>query len=264
LKRVTLFAKGNVDVHDSLHSCRVAGERVWNGVNEIVRSRHPGATVRVRHETATRSDALLGANGVIPPDLAERALALGPYRAEQQFSARLFTSDADAIVLSILPDIATTLIMRHRRLGYLLYPHDAAAWSPDDAAWLTREFARIPPLDAAASMANHGRIIARIRETSDAPILIYNLSPVIPGERAHCFQGLEDALATRIRRFNLALIELSEATGVSIIDVETIVARAGADRVKLDSYHLTGQGYRLVAEDVVRVLDELGVFDEAR
>ena len=36
-------------------------------------------------------------------------------------------------------------------------------------------------------------------------------------------------------------------------------ARAGADRLKVDAMHLTPEGYRLVAEEVVRILGELGV-----
>ena len=68
-----------------------------------------------------------------------------------------------------------------------------------------------------------------------------------------------DTFATRIRRFNLGLADLSERTGVSIIDVDSLLARAGADRLKLDALHLTAEGYRLVAEEVVRVLEDLGL-----
>ncbi|HEY5410217.1 MAG TPA: hypothetical protein VIJ94_05760, partial [Caulobacteraceae bacterium] len=71
-----------------------------------------------------------------------------------------------------------------------------------------------------------------------------------------------DSLAVRIRRFNLMLMDLSRQTGVSIVDVDSIVAKAGADRVKLDFNHLTGEGNRLVAEEVVRVLEDYGLFDD--
>jgi lysophospholipase L1-like esterase len=91
------------------------------------------------------------------------------------------------------------------------------------------------------------------------PILIYNVSPVVPGENAHCLQGLGETYSTRCRRFNLGLAELSEEVGISIVDVDSIIARAGADTLKIDAMHLTPDGYRLVAEEVVRVLDDLGV-----
>jgi lysophospholipase L1-like esterase len=51
---------------------------------------------------------------------------------------------------------------------------------------------------------------------------------------------------------------------VSIVDVDTIIGRAGADEFKLDAMHLTPEGYRLVAEEVVRVLGDLGVMPTVR
>ena len=111
-------------------------------------------------------------------------------------------------------------------------------------------------------MQNLAAIVERIRQTRDVPILVYNLSPVIPGDFVHCYLGLDETYATRIRRFNLALIELSQAIGISIVDLEAIVARHGADTLKLDAMHLTAEGYRRVAEEVVRILNDLGVFDD--
>jgi hypothetical protein len=57
------------------------------------------------------------------------------------------------------------------------------------------------------------------------------------------------------------LAELSEDLGISIVDVESILARAGADKLKVDAMHLTADGYRLVAEEVVKILVDLGVIE---
>jgi hypothetical protein len=65
----------------------------------------------------------------------------------------------------------------------------------------------------------------------------------------------------RVRRFNLALAELSAQLGFSVVDVERIAACAGADRIKVDLPHLTPEGWKLVAEEVVRILEERGCFD---
>jgi lysophospholipase L1-like esterase len=260
-KRLTIFAKGNVDLHDSLHSCVIAGERHWNGINDVVRLRHPGKLIRLKHETWTRSDALLQADGVVPAALAPRPLALGSYSVESQFSTAIFSFDADAFVLSIMPDAATCLL-KHRDAGFLFYPAETAGWSAEDRRWLKTEFYSLPLMDLAESAANLKRIVARIRARTDAPILIYNLSPIVPGQIVHCLQGLGDTFATRIRRFNLALADLSERTGVSIIDVDEILARAGADRLKVDAMHLKPEAYQLIAQEVVRVLEDLGVLDE--
>jgi hypothetical protein len=59
----------------------------------------------------------------------------------------------------------------------------------------------------------------------------------------------------------LGLLELSTRHDFSIVDVERIVASAGAERLKIDLVHLTPDGLRLVAEEVVRILEERGCFD---
>lgn len=123
------------------------------------------------------------------------------------------------------------------------------------------EFEPLGILDVGQSIANFRHIIDKIRLRTEAPILIYNVSPVVPGETVHCLQGLGETYSTRIRRFNLALAELSEETGVSIIDVDTLLARAGADRLKLGAIHLTPEAYELLAEEVVRVLEDLNIFE---
>lgn len=261
--RLTIFVKGNLDVKNSLHSYVQGKKVVWNGVNEIVRARYPGAAVHVQHETWTRSDALLASDSVVPEEIQTRNLALAPYTGLAQFSQKLFNVECAAIVLSIQPDLTTSLL-RSRRGGYLFYPNQSNTWSSDDKDWMHENFERLGPLTPEASMQNFHQIIEKIRLRSQAPILIYNVSAVVPGEDIHSYEGMEDSFTTRIRRFNLGLVELSQRTGVSIIDVDRIVARAGADKLKSDALHLTAEGYELIAEEVVRVLDDYGCFPAAK
>lgn len=260
--RLTIFAKGNLDVRDSLIAFRIGGDVKWNGVNETVRPRFPDTTVRVRHEVFSRSDALLAANGSVPPRLLEWRPPLGPFSIENQFSTALFEAAYDIVVLSIQSDVMTSLA-RHRRDGFLFHPYNRETWPAEDKHRLSQDFERSAMLDVETSMANFDRIIERIRARSSAPILVYNVSAVVPGELVHSHRGVEGALSTRIRQFNLGLVALSQRTGISIVDVDSIVARAGADRVKLDPIHLTAEGCRLVAEEVTRVLDDLGCFAPA-
>jgi hypothetical protein len=252
-----IFAKGNLDLRDSLHSHKLGGTLLWNGINELLRTRRPASRVHLQHETWSRSDALLAATGTAPATLLQQDLPLAPFSPQSQFSRALFETDADVIALSIQPDVFSRLA-RHRREGFLFYPHRNSTWSPEQKSWLREACSAEDFLDVETSMANFARIIARIRERSEAAILIYNLSSVIPGERIHSHQGLDELFSTRIRRYNLGLIELSQRTGISIIDVDGLLARAGAERLKIDAIHLKGEGSRLVAEEVARVLDDLG------
>ena len=112
-----------------------------------------------------------------------------------------------------------------------------------DRAWLQSNYEASGLLSVDAAMNNLAAIVAKIREHSEIPILIYNLSPIIPGDQIHCHAGLGETFASRIRKFNLALEQLSENSGISIIDVDTVVARHGADALKLDAVHLKPQGY---------------------
>jgi len=258
LGRLTIFAKGNLDVRDSLHSLKLGGRLVWNGVNEIVRDRFPETVVRLRHETWNRSDALLDAEGEAPSDLNGRALPLGAHPIAAQFSRALFDTDADVIILSVQPDLMIPLV-RHRARGYSFFPNHWDAWSAQDKAWLREEFDPVQALDASSSMSNFAGVIERLQSRTTAPILIYNFSSVVPGEAVHTHAGLGDIFSTRVRRFNLALIDLAQQTGISIIDVDTVLARAGADRLKLDAAHLNAEGCRLVAAEVVRVIEDLGL-----
>jgi hypothetical protein len=191
--------------------------------------------------------------------VAERALPLGVYPLTSQFSDALFTTDADAVILSILGDTATALY-RHREDGYQFYAADSETWNASDREWLKARFIRTGLLDVAQSMDRLTKIVEKIRShREDVPILIYNVSPIIPGEVVYNYQGLDETYSTRCKRFNLALTDLSQETGISIVDVDTIIARSGADRLKVDAMHLTPEGYRLVAEEVVRILGDLGI-----
>jgi hypothetical protein len=238
---------------------RLGGALAWNGVNEIVRARFPECTLRIRHELYTRSDALLMATGAVAEELEARRALLEPYVPEVQFSAALFETKADAYVLSIQPDIMTALY-RHKSGGYVLYPSNQESWPAADRNWLQGNFSFLGMLDVESAMRNLERIIGRIRSTNDAPILVYNVSSVVPGESVRNYAEFPESLSARIRRFNLGLIDVSERTGISIVDVDTLVARAGADRTKIDTLHLTPEGARLVANEFVDALEELDLF----
>ncbi len=256
MARLKLFVKGNVDVHDCLHSCRVGGKVVWNGLNDVVRPRYPGVSIQARHEISAGFIAILEANGVIPDEVAERAHLQGRHWNAGLYSEAIYAAAADAIVLSIQPDLQAPLY-RHRRLGYLFYADEPSRWPGPHRRWLAEAFTPLGPPDVTRSVSAFERLHERLRRHTEAPILVFNISTAVPGDRLHCFQGFEDILSTQIRRYNLALIELSARLGISVIDVDGVLARAGAERLQVDATHLTPEGYRLVAEEVVRVLADL-------
>jgi hypothetical protein len=258
-----IFAKGNVDVHDSLLWSRVNGVVEWNGINQTLRARHPGTLARIKHETCTRLD-LIPLPGEVPqrepPASVAQRLPGGSHPIDRQQRTALFDAPADVVVLS-LQSAATNALVRHRRDGWLLLPDEIESWGPEPRAFLESEceFAGLADLDF--TMQRLEQLILAIEGRLGAQVLVYNLSPVTPGERTHCWLGALDSLALRVQRFNIRLAELSAQLGFSIVDVDRLVACAGADRLKVDQFHLSAEGWRLVAEEVVRILEDRGCLD---
>lgn len=258
-----IFARGNVDVRDSLLWSKVGGELQWNGINEVLRVRHPGVVAKVRHETCARLDLLPLPGEVLlaPPETLARSLpSPGAHPIDRQHRSALFEGPAEIVILSV-QSFATNALVRHKREGWLLLPDELQAWDADSRAFLQRECvnAGLAPIEPALRRLEE--LIVAIEEQLGAHVLVYNLSPVLPGDRTHCWLGAEDSLQLRARRFNLGLADLSARLGFSVVDVERIAACAGAERLKVDLFHLTGEGWRLVAEEVVRILEERGCFD---
>lgn len=259
MARLTIFAKGNGDLRDSLIARREGDAVAWNGINVTIGQAHPGWRAHVRHETLGRSDALLAAGDAVPDGLRDRPLPLGAYPAQSQFSTRLFADSADVVILSLQPEVTNALAC-HRGDGHLLCPHGIDGWEDAVRHRFAADYRPVPLLEPEQSMANLGRIIARLRAAGSPQILIYNLSPIVPWERVHNHAGLGESLSTRIRRFNLALVELSRETGVSIVDVDAVLAREGAAWLKVNVVQLNAAGCRIVAREVVRILADLGCF----
>jgi hypothetical protein len=259
---IRIFARGNTDVRDSLLWSRVGGVLEWNGINEVLRARHPGVIAKVRHETCARIDLipLPGETLPSPPEELARRLPCGVHPAARQHRSALFDAPADAVIFSLQSAVLSSLV-RHRRDGWLLLPDDFDSWDAASRAWLESqcENAGLAPIEPI--LRRLAQLIGAVQERLGAPVLVYNLSPVIPGERTHCWLGAEDALGLRVRRFNVGLVDLSMRQDFSIVDVDRVLACAGAERLKVDMVHLKAEGLRLVAEEVVRILEERGCFD---
>ena len=259
---IRIFARGNTDVRDSLLWSRIGGVLEWNGINAVLRARHPGVIAKVRHETCARIDLipLPGETLPSPPEELARRLPSGAHPIARQHRSALFDAPADAVIFSLQSAVLSSLV-RHRRDGWLLLPDAFDTWDTASRSWLESECENAGPAPIEPTLRRLERLIGAVQERLGAPVLVYNLSPVIPGERTHCWVGAEDALGLRVRRFNLGLLELSTRHDFSIVDVERIAACAGAERLKIDMVHLTPEGLRLVAEEVVRILEDRGCFD---
>ena len=256
MSRLQIFLKGNSDIADALFGCEDA-HGAWGGLNEAFRTAGITQRVRVVHETAIRSAALLATSGAVPDALSHLDMAW-PYSAESQFSNRIFETAADAFVLSLQADLNGKLA-RHRASGALFSPHTLKGDQAALRAWLRAECDVLGLMSADEAMVDLGNVIDRIRARSAAPILLFNLSESIPGDRSYSLGSLAETLPMRIKRFNLAAMELTRRPGVYIVDVNRIVAEHGAKVLKLDAVRVNSIGSRLLAEEVLRIFAETGL-----
>lgn len=259
MTRVRLFAKANSDVADALFGCTDMHGH-WGGLNQHFRESGLPHRMRLFHETAIGSQALLAARGEVPEALCGLGM-VATYSLASQFSTRVFDVAADAVVLSLQGDINVKL-MRHKASGALFYP--AALERPDaqTKAWLRAECEPVPPRPVAEAVADLGQVIDRIQAVWPAhPVLVFNLSEIVPGDRTFSFCGVEDSLARRIKQFNLAAMELTRRPGVALVDVNRILAERGALALKLDAVRVTSAGSALIAAEVARLLAKLGVIE---
>src|SRR5260370_28167657 len=162
---VRIFAKGNVDVRDSLLWSRVGGVLEWNGINDVLRERQPGVVARIKHETCTRLDLipLPGETPLAPPEAIARLLPSGSHPIERQHRTSLFDAPVDVVLLS-LQSAATNALVRHRRDGWLLLPDDLESWDPESRAYLERECEYAGLASIEATLDRLARLWAAVEE----------------------------------------------------------------------------------------------------
>lgn len=208
----------------------------------------PGAPACVARQAPAESDL-----PDAPPSSARALL-------DAQFGGRLWQCAPDIIILSLLPDLCYSLWQNSRTGRWLaLPPEDGDGWHiPLAQAGYTE--AGLPT--AAQFRAALLDLIQAIKERLDAHVLVFNASSIIPGDRTFRFFQQPDTPALRIHKFNLALIDVSIAEGISIIDVDRLVADAGG--VQQVSAPLTYRPavQQALAQEALRVLEDIGFFEE--
>ena len=113
------------------------------------------------------------------------------------------------------------------------------------------------PEDVQAGMA---ALVERVQAASGAHVLVANV----------CTYGASDDPGSngtpsprlQLRRLNLALMELSQNLGISILDVDRLMTELGAARTCPQPFHLSPAGAASVAEEAARVLADYGFFED--
>jgi hypothetical protein len=264
-ERLGIYINGNDDITDSVLSVSEGGRKIDRGLRDWLQEQYNGAfDVELVHEPSGRSDLLLQQLEMesLPRDLAEQGF--DDHLIATQFRSRLWQSqgEIDVVVFSIQPEVAHNL-WRHREQGYLFYPPPRweEEWTPFQKGWLQEQFSPLGLLGVEQFKEIFGRLIREVKGRLGSHIIAYGASSFDPDHHTHNYHGLEDPPALRIDKFNLALMQLSASEGVSIIDVDRIIALLGGARHVNKLFDYSGVACEAVGQEFLRVLADIGFFE---
>jgi hypothetical protein len=224
-----------------------------------------------------RSDLLLQAVDGVPPEQVApvvEKLDLPPFYFEPRFLEPSFRVPGveiefpkKVVILSIAADVVRTLY-RHREHGFLVDPggwwlnRSLGSVLPDlqVTKWFQQSFESVGRIPLGEFVANFTRVVKLIQARVGAPILVFNMLTVEPGNPTHNYQFVRKPHWLRRREFYLALVELSRSLAFHIVDVDRILKTVGILETQVDFGHFPMQAYRPIGEEAFRILRELGVF----
>jgi hypothetical protein len=264
--KLRVFLKGNHDLANSLLSRQEGGESAMGGLREWVKEKYQGAyDVAITHEPCGRLELLLQQLQMrsMPMELAEQGMNDGFVTA--QFHSGLWSSQdqVDVVVLSLQPEVAQPM-WKHRKQGYLFCPTPrwTEEWNPSQKRWFQEQFAPVVSNSAARSKEDLKQVIQEIKQRLDAHVIVYNCSSVDPEDRTSNYHGMKtESTALRIHRLNLALMQLSIETGISIIDVDRLIAELGGAQHVLKAMTYSDTALEAMGREFLRVVEDIGFFE---
>jgi hypothetical protein len=175
------------------------------------------------------------------------------------------TGPPDAIILSLRAE--APMILRHRRLGYVLQCHNYRIESAGPAfrAWLRANFEPIPR-SITDIRADYDALVTLIREVApECRILVHNVMSTSGYEDIQTYAMLDAStfasLANvRDKELNLMLHDLARERDIAIIDADAIAADLGGVRCfATDAVHQSGVMQAEIRAEILRILCSLGV-----
>ena len=173
--------------------------------------------------------------GVVLSVTSEPSSGLAELRTElEEGTSTLISATPDIVLLSVADDVA-------------LLP---------DRAVNAEEGVRAARADLAA-------VIDMIKAKVGAHILVAGVSTVDPADETFDYRGLTtEPFSLRAHRLDLMLVGVSHDEGISVIDVDRVVAEVGGGIAVAGAADYTPVGCAAIAAEVVRILEDYGFFDD--
>lgn len=220
-------------------------------------------TIDLRFTPGFRSDILAQqiSEHEYPEDLAER---FGP-GAEwaDQFHNPFMGLETDIVILSILPDIRQPA-WRHRLTGSLITMTDDRRRMLDDgqAAWFDKTFEPIGRIGKIAYQESFGRVVHFLKHDLDAHVIVFGCSSLDLDDMTHNYHGAPETLSYRAALFNTEAIRFSFAEGISIVDVDRLVAEIPGEAKVPSAFTYSAPVRTAVAQELFRIIEDIGFFED--
>lgn len=106
-------------------------------------------------------------------------------------------------------------------------------------------------------------IVNAIKDKLEAHVLVANASTIDPNDATHNYHGLDaDPLPLQVHRLAHMLVGVSHEEGISIVDVDRLIAELGATGNVESAMTYGSEACSRIAAEVVRILEDYGFFDE--
>jgi hypothetical protein len=106
-------------------------------------------------------------------------------------------------------------------------------------------------------------IVGAVKSKNGAHIIISGLSTLDPGDPMYTLHGrAEEPFSLRAQRLNLMLVGMSHQEGISIVDVDRIIAEVGGAQSVVGPGQFNEVGAAAVLDEIVRILDDYGFMDD--
>lgn len=268
---IRILVNGERDTIDSLLPIRQRGENLEKSLQDLINEKYDRAfQVEIIYESGGRSDFWLQQLEEITfPNKFHASEQLGSFPSRQletlltgQSPSLLLAPDIDIIVFSTQAEITKNL-WQHRQTGYLIdIPED---WEQQRSEAEKQEFQQhFSPtglLSAEQSQANFSQLVQLLKEKTGAYIICYNCCDFDPSDRTTNYYQQEDPLSIHIQKLNLALIKLSMQEGISIIDVESVLAELGAGQHVMAALNYSSEACNAICQEFLRILIDVGFFE---
>jgi len=261
-RSISVFVKGNEDLANSLLAIDEGGQMLAKGLRQRVIEAYDGRSeVEIFREPAGPTSLVLAPSSASAPEHPASA-GSEPRLIDLAPPTRLFQRNSDIVVFSLEPDINRSL-WSHKKTGYFVSPPPGweREWSPHQKQSFLDHYEPQGLVPVEGFRQDFARLVAAIKERLAAHVIVFNCFTFDPDDRVRNYFGVPDTRALRALKFNLALIDISTEEGISIVDVDRLLAELGGASHATGAFRYSARACESIRDEFFRILQDIGFFE---